>query len=174
MTAGPRVRIVQLGAATLAALARGDLVGANAGAPVPLTAWLAGDECRATWQRRAEQVVATPRDADWVTGVVVDEASGAAVGRAGFHAAPADGVLEVGYAIDPAVRRQGYGRATLGCLLERAAGTPGVRRVLASVSPGNVASLALVRQFGFVEVGTQWDDEDGLEIVHELVLPAAP
>ena len=37
----------------------------------------------------------------------------------------------------------------------------------ASVSPANVASLTLVQQYGFVRVGEQWDEEDGLELVHE-------
>jgi [ribosomal protein S5]-alanine N-acetyltransferase len=40
--------------------------------------------------------------------------------------------------------------------------------VLASVAPDNAASLALVAQAGFVRIGEQWDDEDGLEWVFEL------
>jgi L-amino acid N-acyltransferase YncA len=42
-----------------------------------------------------------------------------------------------------------------------------VRTVRASVSPGNVASLALVRSLGFRQVGEQWDEIDGLELVFE-------
>ncbi len=42
--------------------------------------------------------------------------------------------------------------------------TPAVR---ASVGPGNEPSLALVRSLGFVAVGEQIDEVDGLEIVHE-------
>jgi RimJ/RimL family protein N-acetyltransferase len=38
------------------------------------------------------------------------------------------------------------------------------------VSPDNAASLALVRRAGFVHVGEQEDDEDGLELVHELAV----
>jgi len=35
------------------------------------------------------------------------------------------------------------------------------------ISPDNLASRALVSQYGFVEVGEQWDDEDGLETIFE-------
>jgi [ribosomal protein S5]-alanine N-acetyltransferase len=43
-----------------------------------------------------------------------------------------------------------------------------VRTVRASISPDNIASRRLVEQYGFVEVGEQWDDEDGLERVFEV------
>jgi len=43
-----------------------------------------------------------------------------------------------------------------------------VHTVRASIRPDNVASRALVAQYGFVEVGEQWDDEDGLETVFEV------
>jgi ribosomal-protein-alanine N-acetyltransferase len=166
---GARVRIVQLDAATLAALADGDLARAGVTSPVPLSPWLASEECRSTWRIRAAQVLETPDDAPWVTGVLWDDERGLAVGKAGFHAAPdADGMLEVGYAIDPAQRRRGYARAALEAMLDRARSTPGVRVVRATVSPTNDPSLGLVGQYPFVEVGEQWDDEDGPETVYEL------
>ena len=37
----------------------------------------------------------------------------------------------------------------------------------ASVSPGNAASLSLIAGYGFTQVGEQWDEEDGLELVYE-------
>ena len=159
------VRIVQLDPGTLAALAVGEPPAAS---PVPLTAHLTGPEHRRLWHRRSAQVAADPAAAAWVTGVVWAPGIGAAVGRAGFHGRPdAAGMVEVGYAIDPAYRRQGYARAALAALLERAAREPEVRTVRASVRPDNVASRALVESFGFVPVGQQWDDEDGLETVYE-------
>lgn len=165
------VTVAQLPLAALEALAAGDEVAAARHSPVTLSGWLLGPECVGTWQRRAAQVALTPADEAWVTGVVV--AGGMAVGRAGFHAAPdADGTLEVGYAIDPEHRRQGHARAVLGLMLDRARETPGVRRVLASVGPWNAPSLALVRSRGFVQVGEEMDEEDGLELV--LALDVAP
>ena len=59
-------------------------------------------------------------------------------------------------------------RAALEALLARAAADPAVRVVRASIRPDNVASCALVARYGFVAVGEQWDDEDGLEIVYEV------
>ena len=38
----------------------------------------------------------------------------------------------------------------------------------ATISPDNAASLGLIAQFRFVEVGEQWDDEDGLETIYEM------
>lgn len=37
-----------------------------------------------------------------------------------------------------------------------------------TIAPDNEPSLALARQFPFVEVGEQWDDEDGLETIYEM------
>jgi RimJ/RimL family protein N-acetyltransferase len=163
----PRVRIVQLPGAALEALSRQDLAAARAAAPVPLTAWLAGPDNAGLWLRRHRQVVADPAEAAWVTGVIWDEAAGLAAGRAGFHERPRDGLVEIGYAVDPAYRRRGYGGAALAALLERAAREPEVRTVRLSISPGNEPSLALAARHGFRQVGDQWDDEDGLELVFE-------
>lgn len=161
----PTVRIVQLDADTLRALAEG---ATPAAAPVPLTEHLAGPEHRSLWQRRSRQVDADPAAVAWVTGVVWDPEIRTAVGRAGFHGPPDDaGMVEIGYAIDPAYRRRGYARAALTFLLDRADREPDVTTVRASISPDNVGSHAVIAGFGFIPVGEQWDDEDGLEAVYE-------
>lgn len=51
-----------------------------------------------------------------------------------------------------------------------AAREPQVHTVRVTISPDNVASHQLASQYGFVEVGEQWDDEDGLEIIYEVDL----
>jgi RimJ/RimL family protein N-acetyltransferase len=76
-------------------------------------------------------------------------------------------MVEIGYTTLPEYRRQGYGRAAVAALLRDAAAAPEVRTIRASISPNNVASLALVRSFGFEQVGDQWDEEDDLELVFE-------
>ena len=92
-----------------------------------------------------------------------------AVGRAGFHGPPdAAGMVEIGYAIDPAHRRLGYAWAALETLLQRAAREPEVHTVRATIRPDNTASRDLVVQYGFVAVGEQWDGEEGLEDVFEV------
>lgn len=170
-----RVEIVQLDAAALRALADGDQVAAERTSPVPLSPYLAGPECRRVWAVRAVQVVEDPAAAAWVTGVVWDLERRLAVGRAGYHGPPdADGMVEVGYSIDPQYRRQGYARAALLALLARATADPEVRTFRATISPDNVASRDLVLAHGLVVTGEQWDDEDGLEIVYELAVDGRP
>ena len=163
------VRIIHLSGPVFAALARGDLAAANALSPVPLTEYLAGPEPRRVWELRAEQVAADPASAAWVTGIIWDERRGLAVGRAGYHGPPdAAGMVEIGYTVEPVHRRQGYARAALAALLARAAREPDVRTARVTISPDNGPSRQLAAWFGFVEVGEQWDEEDGLEIIYEL------
>ena len=52
--------------------------------------------------------------------------------------------------------------------MARAASDPRVRTVRVTISPDNLASYRLASQYGFIEVGEQWDDEDGLEIIYEV------
>ena len=76
-------------------------------------------------------------------------------------------MVEVGYA--RSIPRTG-GRVRPG-RARRPAGAaarePEVTTVRASVRPDNIASTALVDSCGFVAVGQQWDEEDGLKTVYE-------
>jgi RimJ/RimL family protein N-acetyltransferase len=174
VSATPDVRIVHLDGPVFRALADGDLAAANAVSPVPLTPYFAGPDWRGVWRRRSAQVERDPASAGWVTGVIWDEQRHLAVGRAGYHGPPdASGMVEIGYAVDPAYRRRGYARAALEALLERAAREPGVRTVRVTISPGNEGSCRLAAGYGFAETGEQWDDEDGLEIIYELAVPSS-
>jgi RimJ/RimL family protein N-acetyltransferase len=165
----PAVRIVHLNGPTFRALAQGDLVTANRTSPVPLSAYFAGPDWRGVWQMRSSQVGDNPASAAWVTGVIWDERRHLAVGRAGYHGPPDEaGMVEIGYAVDPAHRRRGYARAALEALLQRATEEPQVHTVRVTISPDNLGSYELASQYGFIEVGQQWDDEDGLEIILEL------
>lgn len=163
-----RVRLVQLPLESLKALAAADLDTANAFAPVRLDEDFIQPDQRGTWRRRATQVSADPAAAAWVTGVIWALDLDAAVGRAGFHGPPDErGMVEIGYSVDPAYRRRGYARAAFEALLARAEREPSVRVVRVSIAPDNQASMAVVAPYGFVKVGEQWDDEDGLEFVYE-------
>jgi RimJ/RimL family protein N-acetyltransferase len=163
------VRIVHLPASAFRALADGDLAAANAVSPVLLSEYFVSPEWRSTWRRRSQQVAQDPASAAWVTGVIWDEQRQVAVGRAGYHGPPdQSGMVEIGYAVDPAYRRRGYARAALEALLQRAAHEPRVKTVRVTISPDNTASYALASQYGFAEVGEQWDEADGLEIIYEV------
>ena len=160
------IRFVELPPAALDALIAADLPAASAAAGHPLSDYLVSE--RWLWQLRRDQIARDPGSARWIARAAVAEPGGAVVGHGGFHGPPdADGMVEVGYSVDPAYRRRGYAKAMLAALLERAGSEPAVRVVRASISPDNVASLATIAGFGFVRVGEQWDEEDGLELVFE-------
>ncbi|MFD1827330.1 MULTISPECIES: GNAT family N-acetyltransferase [Mumia] len=169
----PRACIVHLAPETISALADGDLDAANATSPVPLTEPFVSETFRAVWRMRARQVVDDPASAEWVTGVIWDEDAEVAVGRAGFHGPPdTDGMVEIGYEVDPSYRRRGFARAALTALIARADADPTVAVVRVTIAPDNTPSRDLALPFGFVHVGEQWDKEDGLELVYER--PARP
>ena len=172
MTSPPRVRIVHVSQPTHAAIASGDLEAANRLSPVPLTPIFVTRSFRSTFGVRAEQLLEHPEDEPWVTGIIWDEELGVAIGKAGFHGSPdEDGMVEVGYEVDPAYRRRGYARAALQAMLDRAVADPAVRVLRASISPDNEPSLNLVASFGFERNGEQWDEEDGLEWIFEIPTP---
>jgi RimJ/RimL family protein N-acetyltransferase len=163
------VRFVDLSATAMTALLDGDLPGAGAEAGVALTEYFVRDRARWLWRLRLDQVAADPGSAGWITQAVVAEPDGVVIGHAGFHGPPDEaGMVELGYSVAPAFRRQGYARSILIALLRRAAAEPAVGTVRATISPDNAASLATIAGFGFVEVGEQWDEEDGLETIYEV------
>ncbi len=93
---------------------------------------------------------------------------GQMIGLIGFHAKPSfSGRLEVGYTIFSEFRRQGFALEAVDGLFDWARLEPGVNIFVASVRPTNVASLAVIAKFGFVQVGRQWDTDDGEELVFE-------
>jgi RimJ/RimL family protein N-acetyltransferase len=163
-----RATFVRLPPPVLSALLEGDLDTASALSGVALPAGFLDEAW--LWRLRLDQVRADPRAQDWVVRALVVEPDGV-VGHAGFHGPPdADGVVEVGYAVLPHLRGRGYARAALAALVAEAVAAPDVRVVRASVSPENPASLAVVQRAGFVHVGEHVDEQDGLELVHELAV----
>lgn len=90
------------------------------------------------------------------------------IGTIGFHAPPDEsGRVEIGYRVVEAYRRQGIATECVRALLAWAQ-SQGVHRFRASVAPGNVASLAIIRSLGFHQVGVQVDEIDGEELVFHL------
>jgi ribosomal-protein-alanine N-acetyltransferase len=107
----------------------------------------------------------------WCPHVVVLE--GRMIGHAGYHGPPGfnanqdETAVEIGYVIERPFRGRGHATAAAAELI-RLAEERGVRHYIASVSPSNDPSLAIVRKLGFVQTGERMDDEDGLELVFEL------
>ena len=124
---------------------------------------------------RADQMRKDPAWGQWlVRALALREPGRPMIGHAGFHGPPginalrAADAVEVGYTVLPDFRGRGYATEAAGALIEWAHAAHGIRRFIASVAPGNVASLALVGRLGFVQTGSQWDEEDGEELVFEL------
>ncbi len=158
-----------LSAEVLIALLGGDLARARRLAGIALTEYFASTSMHWLWQLRLDQMTADPSSRPWLVRAGVDERTGEVVGHAGFHGPPDDhGMVEVGYSVDPRLRRRGYARAMLRALIDEARNAPAVTTVRASISPTNEASLATIAGFGFVPVGEQWDERDGRELVFEL------
>jgi ribosomal-protein-alanine N-acetyltransferase len=123
---------------------------------------------------RLKQMREDKRFEQWCPHVVVLERR--MIGHAGYHGPPGvnatedETAVEIGYAIDPPFRGRGHATAAVIELLRRAE-ERGVRHYIASVSPSNDPSLAIVRKLGFVQTGERMDEEDGLELVFELERP---
>jgi len=125
---------------------------------------------------RRDQARADPAREEWLPRAIAFD--GRMVGHIGFHGPPGvngpkkANALEVGYTVFEPFRRRGYATEAVVAILDWARAEHGVRHFVASVSPGNEPSLALVRRLDFRQTGTQWDDEDGEELVFELTVGA--
>ena len=116
---------------------------------------------------------------EWgVRAICLREAERPMIGHAGFHGKPGvnaaknANAVEVGYTVFEPYRGRGYATEAVRALIRWAREQHGVTHFVASVSPENEPSLAIVRKLAFVQTGDQWDDEDGLELVFELKEPS--
>jgi RimJ/RimL family protein N-acetyltransferase len=121
---------------------------------------------------RLAQLDVDPSVQPWLLrAVVLRLPTRSVLGHIGFHAEPdSRRAVEVGYTIEPAYRRQGYAEEAVRALFAWAHREHGIRHFVASVGPWNDASLGLVRKLGFRQTGSQMDEEDGEELVFELLL----
>jgi len=156
------------------ALQRGDLdaVSAELGARVP--EWLATD-MEDFLVYRLGQVREDPSVRGWLGRSMVFaelDRSRVVVGSIGFHGAPdEENKLEIGYRVDPAYRNRGFARESATAMYAWANEKHSVSTFVASVSPDNIPSLNLIDEYGYVLIGEQIDEIDGLELVFEMHWP---
>jgi len=122
---------------------------------------------------RLEQLREDPDFQPWCLRAIVLRAGQTMVGHIGFHTQPdpaylaelAPGGVEFGYTTFAPFRRRGYAEEASRSLMAWAEGQADVGRFVLSIGPGNAASLALAQKLGFVRIGEQMDEVDGLEWV---------
>lgn len=163
---GPRLDLVLVTVEQLLSRERG-------ATPVPLAFDDPHDLLRAEHSPlnyRIPQVRADPSVNPWLVRLaVVRLPVPVIVGQVNFHDRPdGRGMVEIGYSILPAHRRQGYAREVAMTMWDFAASHPDVSVLRATVRPDNEASLRIIRGAGLVHVGEQDDPEDGLELIFEL------
>jgi RimJ/RimL family protein N-acetyltransferase len=125
-----------------------------------------------TMRYRLDQLSRDPLSRPWLLrAIVLREPVPRVIGHIGFHGPPdASNTVEIGYTVSPDHRRQGYAVEAVQALFAWATREHDIHRFRASIAPDNAPSLALARKLGFVQTGSQWDDEDGEELVFELDL----
>lgn len=114
-------------------------------------------------------VRADPAHAPWSARLIVERASGAAAGSIGCTAPPdASGTVTIGYSIYPSFQRRGIASEAAAALVAWALAQPGVRRVLATIPPGHVASERVATCAGLHRTGRiEVDPDEGTVEVWE-------
>ena len=167
---GARVALLQLSADALDALIAGDaerlegLTGARF--PRPLRPPPLMDDALPFMRDRLR---AEPSEAGWWSWLVVDQATGEALGSLGLTGPPdTEGVVTLGYAIYPGYQGRGYATEGAGLLVAWALAEPGVSSVRATVPPAHAISLRVADKLGMRPVGTDHDPEVGEVVVLEV------
>jgi RimJ/RimL family protein N-acetyltransferase len=102
---------------------------------------------------------ANPDAADWWTHLFLHE--GTLVGVGGFKGAPAEGIVEIGYALAPAWRGRGLALEAARGLMEHAFAYGDVRQVQAHTLAEENASGRILAKLGMQRVESFHDPDDG-------------
>lgn len=117
---------------------------------------------------RVPQVLKDPTVNVWFVRWIVLRSTREIVGSISFHGVPDDrGMIEIGLGIATPMHNRGIGAEALSLMWSWAVTRPEVAVLRYTVSPTNIASVALVNKFNFAQVGEQIDEEDGLELIFE-------
>ena len=126
-------------------------------------------------QMRLTQVQRDPAYEPWLPRAISLRQTQTMIGFLGFHTALdpeylrqlAPGGVEFGYTIFPLFRQNGYAKEASQALMTWAQQQRQVTHFILSISPTNQPSLRIAKHFGFVKIGSQIDEEDGLEDIYE-------
>jgi len=96
---------------------------------------------------------------------------GGKVGTCAFKGPPADGAVEISYAVDEEQRGKGYATELAGALFDFAAASPQVVKVIAHTLPGGAASQRVLLKNGFTPAGEAVDPDEGPVLRFEKPCP---
>ncbi len=108
----------------------------------------------------------------WGSHLFFDESDGALVGFGGYKGPPANGEVEVGYAVAPSRQGRGIATSVVGILVDRARSS-GVKLVSAHTLAEENASVAVLRKSGFARTDEIVDPDEGTIWRWELSLDRA-
>jgi RimJ/RimL family protein N-acetyltransferase len=118
---------------------------------------------------RVPQVKADPSTNKWFVRFIVDAASREIIGSTSFHGVPdSEGMLEIGIGIEEKFWGNGYATEALKGMWNWVCGQEGVRTLRYTVSPSNIASVSIIKKYGFSLMGQQMDEIDGPEDIYEM------
>jgi ribosomal-protein-alanine N-acetyltransferase len=169
-----RLDLVSMSPEFIGALLEGNRDEAEAAIEIDLPEGWPDDNTWGFLRMRFGQLQREPEAQQWLGRALVLRGPSTMVGYAGFHGPPGSNALEqadaveLGYTVFQPFRRRGYAAEAAEALMGWAREHHGISYFVASVSPANDPSLALVRKLDFVHVGERMDDVDGLELVFEL------
>ncbi len=132
-------------------------------------------------QARVTRARAVPGLAPWGMRVMVRRQDGLVVGNGGFHEPPGmhpfepevPGIVELGYGVAPAFRRQGYAYEAATGLIRWAHETHGVRDFQLAIALDNVPSQQLALKLGFTRHSEYVHPQRGTEYLYRLRVTSA-
>jgi RimJ/RimL family protein N-acetyltransferase len=103
------------------------------------------------------QMEATPHQSGWFgwygLAVTSPDRRSELVASGGFKGPPQNGTAEVGYSVLPQHQGQGFATEMVGALVAWAFRQPGLQRIIAETTEGNLASICVLNKLGFRSTG---------------------
>lgn len=96
-----------------------------------------------------------------------------AVGGGGYKAPPVDGEVEIAYYTAPEYEARGYAGQTARLLIARAWRMDPTLTITAETLMEENASVKLLRRIGFVQTEVRVDPDEGMQVWHWKLRPAA-
>lgn len=128
-------------------------------------------ELRAAYQEMLDGCLRHPEQWAWYAVWMMEknDGGGETVGTLSFKGLGADGVLEIGYGVNPDYEGQGYTTEAVSAVVSWAAAQEGVNRIEAETEESNTASQRVLEKTGFRPNGVL--GEEGLRFVWRGTAP---